>query len=81
MRRPADAQASCCDNSGKPGECPLRERLKPPQPKRKAPQTARGFNCGKPGGVYLLSVRQERSAQADITLSQPRIHSPPCVSG
>jgi hypothetical protein len=26
--------------------------------------------------VYSASVRQERSAQADITLSQPRIHSP-----
>jgi hypothetical protein len=24
-------------------------------------------------GVYSLSVRQERSAQADITLSEPRI--------
>jgi hypothetical protein len=30
----------------------------------------------KPARVYVPGVRQERSAQADITLSQPRIHSP-----
>ena len=51
------------------------ERLKPPQRLRKAPQTARGFNCTY-RWRHSRFRRHEPSAQADIALSQPRIHSP-----
>jgi hypothetical protein len=49
----------------------LRERLKPPQQQRKAPQTAWGFN-----GEPRAACGTHPSAKADIALSQPRIHSP-----
>jgi hypothetical protein len=54
-------------------------RLGSPQRRRKAPQTAWGFNRGttkKPATRHSRRVRHERSAQADIAPSQPRIHSP-----
>ena len=52
------------------------ERLKSPQRLRKASQTARGFNGWGLTLVHLHGVRQELSAKADITGSEPRIHSP-----
>jgi hypothetical protein len=59
----------------------LRERLKPPQQLRKAPQTAWGFNYEPRRDALHAPTPPHPSAQADIAFSQPRIHSPRLALG
>jgi hypothetical protein len=50
--------------------------MNPRLEQRKAPQTARDFNCEHRGHGLHVPMPLHPSAQADIAFSQPRIHSP-----